>query len=132
MRSRQRFFDDTTACFVGVSLDPMDETEKRVADHYPGYRYVWDFDGTISPLYGALPSETDGERSPLRSGLCPTRPCAYSASFRSPGIRAKSQLAPDQCTLVPKAQPNFQYFVLFALPSSMSQFGSSNGCRRRK
>jgi peroxiredoxin len=67
MRSRQRFFDDTTACFVGVSLDPMDETEKRVADHYPGYRYVWDFDGTISPLYGALPRETDGERSPLRN-----------------------------------------------------------------
>ena len=55
---RPDIFNDATASFFGVSLDPADETEKRVADRYPGYRYFWDFDGTISRLYGAIPNET--------------------------------------------------------------------------
>jgi len=38
-----------------VSLDPADETESRVAERMPGIRFFWDFDGTISRLYGALP-----------------------------------------------------------------------------
>ncbi len=33
----------------------MDESETRVADFYPGYRYLWDFDGAVSALYGAIP-----------------------------------------------------------------------------
>ncbi len=56
-QSRRSFFDDKNACFFGVSLDSKDETEKRVADRYPGHRYFWDFDGAISRLYGALPLE---------------------------------------------------------------------------
>jgi peroxiredoxin len=55
--SRPRFFDDVTASFFGVSLDPTDESEKRVADSYPGYRYFWDFDRTASRLYGVIPRE---------------------------------------------------------------------------
>ena len=57
VRSRRQIFDDAHACFFGVSLDPGDETNKRVADSYPGYRFFWDFDGTISKLYGAIPSD---------------------------------------------------------------------------
>ncbi|MEZ5844094.1 MAG: 2OG-Fe(II) oxygenase [Hyphomicrobiaceae bacterium] len=57
MRSRPAFFDDTNACFFGVSCDAGDERETRVADRYPGYRYFWDFDGKVSRLYGALPRE---------------------------------------------------------------------------
>src|SRR5215475_2613343 len=34
--SQQRFFDDVTGSFFGVSLDAKDESEKRVADRYPG------------------------------------------------------------------------------------------------
>ena len=55
--SRPRFFDDVTASFFGVTLDPRDESEKRVADSNPGYRYFWDFDGTASRLYGVIPLE---------------------------------------------------------------------------
>ncbi len=55
--SRRDIFDDATASFFGVSINPSDETEKRVADSYPGYRFFWDFDGTVSRLYGALPRE---------------------------------------------------------------------------
>lgn len=57
VRSRPELFDDTLASFFGVSLDAHDESEHRVANHVPGYRYFWDFDGTISRLYGALPRE---------------------------------------------------------------------------
>src|SRR5262245_39815755 len=48
-------FDDARACFFGVSLDPADEREGRVRDSMPGLRFFWDFDGTVSRLYGAIP-----------------------------------------------------------------------------
>ena len=64
-RTRSQFFDDSTACFFGVSHDPNDEKLKRVADHYPGYRHFWDFDGTIGRLYGALPREAETQRLPV-------------------------------------------------------------------
>ena len=56
------------ACFFGVSHDPKDEADKRVANVYPGYRFFWDFDGAVSRLYGAaaLESEHDVESYPLR------------------------------------------------------------------
>lgn len=57
MRELGNVFDDVTASFFGVSLDPMDERTGRVADRYPGYRHFWDFDGTVSRLYGAVPVE---------------------------------------------------------------------------
>lgn len=55
--ARSDLFDDDTACFFGVSLDPRDESERRLADRYPGYRFFWDFDARISRLYGAVPSD---------------------------------------------------------------------------
>ena len=54
MRSRPGFFNDATASFFGVSIDPDDEAEKRVAEEYPGYEYFWDFDLAASRLYGAV------------------------------------------------------------------------------
>lgn len=48
-------FDDVSACFFGVSLDPADEREGRVRDSMPGLRFFWDFDGLVSRLYGAAP-----------------------------------------------------------------------------
>ncbi len=65
MRERAAFFDDTTACFFGVSIDPADEAEKRVADSYPGYRFFWDFDLTVSRLYGAVPKQVDPAAGPV-------------------------------------------------------------------
>src|SRR5215210_6260045 len=53
--ANRRHFDDTRACFFGVSLDPSDESEGRVRDSMPGLRFVWDFDGRVSRRYGALP-----------------------------------------------------------------------------
>lgn len=55
--ARRGRLDDDHACFFGVSLDPADEQEGRVADSMPGIRYFWDRDGTIGRLYGAVPTD---------------------------------------------------------------------------
>lgn len=52
---RRDIFNDEKASFFGVSLDPKDESEKRVADRPPGVRFFWDFDASVSALYGAVP-----------------------------------------------------------------------------
>src|SRR5262245_38112465 len=61
-------FDDTRAAFFGVSIDPGDEAHRRVAGRIPGYRILWDFDGGISRLYGAIPHDADPGKGkvPLR------------------------------------------------------------------
>ncbi|WP_350223842.1 2OG-Fe(II) oxygenase [Rhizobium sp. CNPSo 3490] len=61
-------FDDVKASFFGVTIDSTDETEQRVGDRYPGYRFFLDFDGTISRLYGAIPIDAKpGDRGvPVR------------------------------------------------------------------
>jgi peroxiredoxin len=53
-----RLFDDTRFSFFGVSLDPKDEAENRVEEKIPGFRYFWDFDATISKMYGSVPHDT--------------------------------------------------------------------------
>lgn len=67
-RELRGFFDDDRGCFFGVSFDPADETEGRVANEVPGYRYFWDFDHRIGRLYGVLARElSPGEtRAPVR------------------------------------------------------------------
>lgn len=61
--ARASVFNDDFASFFGVSVDPGDESEKRFADSYPGYRFFWDFDGRIGKLYGTLPH--DGSAEPV-------------------------------------------------------------------
>jgi peroxiredoxin len=57
--ARKDLFNDQHASFFGVSLDPADEREQRVVDGRPGYRYLWDFDGRASRLYGAISQTCD-------------------------------------------------------------------------
>jgi predicted 2-oxoglutarate/Fe(II)-dependent dioxygenase YbiX/peroxiredoxin len=58
---RQRF-NDSHIAFFGVSNDPADLAENRVQESLPGIRFFWDFDGSVSRLYGAAPIE--GEEGP--------------------------------------------------------------------
>lgn len=51
----RKLFDDARIAFFGVSVDPADEKEKRVSESLPGIRFLWDFDGAVSRLYGAVP-----------------------------------------------------------------------------
>jgi peroxiredoxin len=66
---RQDIFNDSHCSFFGVSLDPGDESEKRVADRYPGYRFLWDFDAQVSALYGVLPLGADTDTGQKRAGM---------------------------------------------------------------
>lgn len=61
MTGRADFFDDERAAFFGVSIDPGDEAEARVAQVIPGFRYFWDFEREVSRLYGALLEEPDAD-----------------------------------------------------------------------
>ncbi len=63
--AHRHLFDDTRACFFGVSIDPGDEGEGRVADSMPGIRYFFDFDYAVSRLYGALPVDAGPESNEL-------------------------------------------------------------------
>jgi len=58
VRARPDLFDDTRASFFGITIDVRDETAGRLVEHYPGYRYFWDFDLKISKLYGAVAPDT--------------------------------------------------------------------------
>ena len=51
-------FDDKHLAFFGVSTDPEDESRQRVVDRRPGVRFFWDFDRSISALYGAVAADS--------------------------------------------------------------------------
>ncbi len=57
--AQRAVFDDEHASFFGISLDPKDEAEGRVAESMPGLRYFWDFDGAIARAYGAVPRQAE-------------------------------------------------------------------------
>jgi predicted 2-oxoglutarate/Fe(II)-dependent dioxygenase YbiX len=54
VRRHRHLFDDERACFFGVTTDPMDEQQGRIARSLPGIRFFMDEDGAVSRLYGAL------------------------------------------------------------------------------
>ncbi|RAH97319.1 peroxiredoxin [Acuticoccus sediminis] len=63
--ARTDHFDDARACFFGVSVDPRDEAEGRVANRMPGYRHFWDFDLVASRLYGVVPKDAAPGSGPI-------------------------------------------------------------------
>jgi peroxiredoxin/predicted 2-oxoglutarate/Fe(II)-dependent dioxygenase YbiX len=50
-------FNDEDAAFFGVSADPEDERQARVADRVPGLRFFWDPEGAVAKVYGLAPGE---------------------------------------------------------------------------
>jgi predicted 2-oxoglutarate/Fe(II)-dependent dioxygenase YbiX len=54
-------FDDTKVSFFGVSIDPADRSQGRVRERIPGIRYFWDFERTVSGLYGAAVAPATGD-----------------------------------------------------------------------
>jgi peroxiredoxin/predicted 2-oxoglutarate/Fe(II)-dependent dioxygenase YbiX len=53
VKARTDIFDDVHASFFGVSIDPADQSTGRAAGRVPGVRLFWDFDLSVSRLYGA-------------------------------------------------------------------------------
>ena len=54
IEANRTLFDDRRISLFGVSFDPADEREQRVAESIPGIRHFWDFDGAVSRAYGAI------------------------------------------------------------------------------
>jgi len=57
-------FDDFGAAFFGVTVDPSDESEGRIAQHLPGIRWFLDYDRSVSMLYGAASSGDPASYAP--------------------------------------------------------------------
>jgi predicted 2-oxoglutarate/Fe(II)-dependent dioxygenase YbiX/peroxiredoxin len=55
--SRRRMFNDADAAFYGVSVDPLDRTQRGLANSEPGLRFFWDFDCAVTRLYGVADGE---------------------------------------------------------------------------
>ena len=60
---RGDLFDDDQASFFGVSADPGDEREKRLAERIPGFRLLYDFGLKVAARYGVCDEPTPGETS---------------------------------------------------------------------
>ena len=50
-------FDDDKAVFFGVTVDPTDVAERRIAQKLPGIRHFLDYDRAVSKTYGAAQQE---------------------------------------------------------------------------
>jgi predicted 2-oxoglutarate/Fe(II)-dependent dioxygenase YbiX/peroxiredoxin len=57
--TRPTIFNDSHACFFGVSNDPADQAQGRLEEHYPGYRYFFDFDARVARQYGVAALEPE-------------------------------------------------------------------------
>lgn len=60
----RRLFDDERCCFFGVTADPADAAEGRIAPQLPGVRWFLDYDRAISALLRA--TEADGSSPDYR------------------------------------------------------------------
>lgn len=58
-------FDDVNVSFFGVSLNRVDELESAVSDRFPGVRFLWDSDGTVSKLCGTIQRDAGPGRGRL-------------------------------------------------------------------
>lgn len=53
MQKHRKLFDDDKAIFFGVTVDPNDVAQGRIAQDLPGIRHFLDYDRAVSRLYGA-------------------------------------------------------------------------------
>jgi predicted 2-oxoglutarate/Fe(II)-dependent dioxygenase YbiX len=53
VRANRDLFDDQRACFFGITIDPGDAQQNRIAHEMPGIRWFLDYDRAVSTLYGA-------------------------------------------------------------------------------
>lgn len=63
LQGRRALFDDVGACFFGVTVDPADAEQGRIAQRIPGIRFFLDYDRRISRIYGAADAEGEAYRA---------------------------------------------------------------------
>lgn len=61
VQANRAIFDDIGASFFGVTIDPQDVEQRRIAQDLPGIRWFLDYDRAVSTSYGAvLEAESGG------------------------------------------------------------------------
>ena len=53
VQEKRSLFDDQNAAFFGITVDPADAGEKRIARQLPGIRFFLDYDRAVSLQFGA-------------------------------------------------------------------------------
>jgi peroxiredoxin len=53
MQEKRALFDDERTAFFGITVDPSDESEKRIRRQLPGVRFFLDYERKISRMFGA-------------------------------------------------------------------------------
>lgn len=71
--ANRSLFDDTSACFFGITTNPSDEAKQRIGQSIPGIRFFLDYDSRVSTLYGAARASVSVASSyrPYWLLLCP-------------------------------------------------------------
>lgn len=59
IEANRDLFDDDRACFFGITIDPTDVAQERIAQMLPGIRWFLDYDRAVSTRYGAVKAEND-------------------------------------------------------------------------
>ena len=81
LAQHRALFDDHHAIFFGVTVDPSDAAEGRIARLLPGVRWFLDYDRAISGLFGAAGDGTDTKYEPHWLLLDPMLRVAARASL---------------------------------------------------
>jgi predicted 2-oxoglutarate/Fe(II)-dependent dioxygenase YbiX/peroxiredoxin len=66
----RELFNDEKMSFYGVTVNWRDQHESRTEESLPGIRFFWDFDLTVSRLYGVVPDNAG-------SGVISVRRCWF-------------------------------------------------------
>jgi len=130
-------FDDARACFFGVTIDPADAAEGRIAQQLPGIRWFLDYDRAVSSAYGALATDDDeGGYAPFWLALDPMQRVFFVAplsnganvvaQFRK--LAAIVQTMPAPVLIVPGVLPPEMCRHLIALYDQ--QGGTESGFMR--
>jgi predicted 2-oxoglutarate/Fe(II)-dependent dioxygenase YbiX/peroxiredoxin len=117
LAANRDLFDDLNVCFFGVTVDPADAAEGRIAQLLPGVRWFLDYDQAVSKAYGAVGPDGSGTyqpywllldplqrvltRAPLPEGprlLAECRRLAHEPrALPAPVLVAPRILSPDLC-----------------------------------
>jgi predicted 2-oxoglutarate/Fe(II)-dependent dioxygenase YbiX/peroxiredoxin len=64
LAANRDLFDDANTCFFGVTIDPADVADGRIAQLLPGVRWFLDYDHAVSKAYGAIGQGESGTYPP--------------------------------------------------------------------
>jgi hypothetical protein len=84
-------FDDHHACFFGITVDPADAENGRIAQQLPGIRWFLDYDRAVSTAYGAFPPDGSAAGTPFWLVLDPAM-CVRAQAPLSAGAEVLRQL----------------------------------------